>query len=102
MVILSSFFLLLYVDDMLIVAKSISEVNKLKILLSREFNMKDLGDTKNILGMEICIDKTTRQLRLSQCSYVKKVLERFNMYNAKPVSTPLRIISNYLLHSARR
>ena len=49
----SSVFLLLYVDDMLIVAKSLSEVNKLKILLSREFDMKDLGVAKKILGMEI-------------------------------------------------
>jgi ATP-binding cassette subfamily B (MDR/TAP) protein 1 len=74
---------------MLIVAKSMSEVNKLKILLSREFDMKDLDVAKNILGMEIRKDKTTKRLRLSQCNYVKKVLERFNMYNAKPVSTPL-------------
>ena len=49
----SSIFRLLYVDDMLITAKSISEVNKLKILLSREFDIKDLGAAKNILGMEI-------------------------------------------------
>jgi hypothetical protein len=32
------FFLLMYVDDMLIAAKSIVEVNKLKVLLSREFD----------------------------------------------------------------
>jgi hypothetical protein len=76
-------------DDMLIVAKSISEVNKLKILLSREFDMKDLDVAKNILGMEIRRDKTTKRLWLPQCNYVKKVLERFNIYNAKPVSTPL-------------
>jgi len=73
----------------LIVAKSMNEVNKLKILLSREFDMKDLDVAKNILGMEIRRDKTTKRLRLSQCNYVKKVLERFNMYNAKLVSTPL-------------
>jgi hypothetical protein len=34
-------FLLLYVDDMFIAVKSIMEVNKLKVLLSREFDMKD-------------------------------------------------------------
>ena len=49
----SSIFLLLYVDDMLIAAKSMSEVNKLKILLSKEFDMKDLGVAKKILGMKI-------------------------------------------------
>ena len=81
--------MLLYVDDMLIIAKSMSEVNKLKILLSREFDMKDLGTTKKILGMEICKDRTLGRLWLSHSGYVGKVLERFNMENAKPVSTPL-------------
>jgi hypothetical protein len=58
----SFIFLLLYVDDILIVAKSIVKVNKLKVLLSREFDMKDLGATKKILGMEICRDKDAKRL----------------------------------------
>ena len=49
----SYIFLLLYVDDMLITAKSICEVDKLKALLRKEFDMKDLGIAKKILGMEI-------------------------------------------------
>jgi hypothetical protein len=85
----SFIFLLLYMDDMLIAAKSIVEVNKLKVLLSREFDMKDLGVAKKILGMEIRKDIDAKRLWLSQASYVKKVLERFNMENAKPVSTHL-------------
>ena len=51
---------------MLIAAKGMSEVNKLKTLLSREFDMNDLGAGKKILRME-----------------------RFNLKNAKHVSTPL-------------
>jgi hypothetical protein len=85
----SFIFLLLYVDDMLIVAKSILEVNKLKVLLSREFDMKDLSATKNILEMEICRDMDAKRLWLFQAGYVKKVLERFSMKNAKLVNTPL-------------
>jgi hypothetical protein len=85
----SFIFLLLYVDDMLIAAKSIVEVNKLKVLLSREFDMKDLGVAKKILGMEICRDRDAKRLWLSQADYVKKVLERISMENAKSVSTPL-------------
>ncbi|RVW79833.1 Retrovirus-related Pol polyprotein from transposon TNT 1-94 [Vitis vinifera] len=67
----SSFiFLLLYVDDMLITAKSMVEVNKLKSLSSKEFDMKDLGAAKKILGMEIHRDKALGRLWLStnQCS----------------------------------
>ncbi|XP_060190311.1 G-type lectin S-receptor-like serine/threonine-protein kinase At5g24080 [Lycium barbarum] len=44
----SNIYLLLYVDKMLIVANSMTEINDLKKLLCKEFNMKDLGD----LGME--------------------------------------------------
>ena len=47
------FFLLLYVDDMLIAARSMKEINKLKTLLRKEFDMKDLGEARKILGMEI-------------------------------------------------
>ena len=80
----SSILLLLYVDDMLIVVKSMSEVNKLKILLSKEFDMKNLGAAKKI-RREIALGR----LWLSRSGYVRIVLERFNMENAKPVSTLL-------------
>jgi hypothetical protein len=85
----SFIFLLLYMDDMLIATKSIAEVNKLKVLLSREFEMKDLGIAKKILGMEIHRNRDTKRLWLFQAGYVNKVLERFSMENAKPVSTLL-------------
>lgn len=49
----SFIFLLIYMDDMLIVAKSVRKVNKLKTLLSKKFDMKDLDVAKRILGIEI-------------------------------------------------
>uniref|UniRef100_A0A2N9ID98 CCHC-type domain-containing protein n=1 Tax=Fagus sylvatica TaxID=28930 RepID=A0A2N9ID98_FAGSY len=85
----SYIFLLLYVDDMLIAAKSMCEVNRLKSLLHKEFEMKDLGAAKKILGMEIRRDRGARKLWLSQKNYIRKVLEKFSMLDAKPVSTPL-------------
>ena len=51
--------------------------------------MKDLGVAKKILRMEINRDRVLGRLWLSQHSYVKRVLEKFNMDNAKPISTPL-------------
>ncbi|KAH9763595.1 hypothetical protein KPL70_001222 [Citrus sinensis] len=82
-------YLLLYVDDMLIASKHKSEVEKLKNLLKSEFEMKDLGSAKRILGMEIFINRAAGTLFLSQEKYIKKVLERFDMHNSKPVLTPL-------------
>ena len=51
--------------------------------------MKDLGATKQILGKRTIRDKTNGTLKLSQSEYVKKILNRFNMNEAKPMSTPL-------------
>ncbi|KAL6334618.1 hypothetical protein AAG906_019470 [Vitis piasezkii] len=62
--------LLLYVDDMPIVGSSIEKINNLKKQL-------------------IIRDKANGTLKLLQSEYVKKVLSKFNMNEAKPVSTPL-------------
>ena len=45
--------LLLYVDDMLIARFGIEKISNLKKQLSKDFAMKDLGATKQILGMRI-------------------------------------------------
>ena len=85
----SHIYLLLYVDDMLITAKSRIEITTLKKLLSSEFDMKDLGAAKKILDMEITRDKKSDLLFLSQHNYIKKILYRFNMIFSKLVSTPI-------------
>ena len=65
------------------------EITTLKKQLSSEFEIKDLGPAKKILGMEISRDIKSRLLFLSQENYIKKVLHRFNMHDAKSVSTPI-------------
>ncbi|KAE8686610.1 Detected protein of unknown function [Hibiscus syriacus] len=55
-----------------------------------EFEMKDLGEAKKILGMKISRDKKLGRLCLSQKEYLRKVLKHFGMNEkSKPVSTPL-------------
>uniref|UniRef100_A0A2N9EUG1 Retrovirus-related Pol polyprotein from transposon TNT 1-94 n=1 Tax=Fagus sylvatica TaxID=28930 RepID=A0A2N9EUG1_FAGSY len=76
-------------NDMLIAGSSIEEINNLKKQLSKQFAMKDLGPAKQILGMRIIRDRANGTLKLSQTEYVKKILSRFSMDEAKPVSTPL-------------
>ena len=79
----------LYVDDMLIAGSSIEEINNLKKQLLKQFAMKDLGAAMQILGMRIIRDKANGTLKLSLLKYVKKILSRFNMHEAKPMSTLL-------------
>ena len=59
-------YLLLYIDDMLIAAKSKEEIRTIKAQLSNEFEMKDLRATKKILRMEIMNDRVVRRLSLSK------------------------------------
>ena len=83
------FFLLVYVDDMLVSGSNMQDINVLKRKLAKSFAMKDLGATKQILGMRITRDMKNRKLTLSQGEYIENVLQRFRMQNAKLVSTPL-------------
>ena len=57
--------LVLYVDDMLILAKERSDIEKCKKQLNSAFKMKDLGTAKRILGMDIHRDLKTSNLWLT-------------------------------------
>ncbi|GJW06430.1 retrotransposon protein, putative, ty1-copia subclass [Tanacetum coccineum] len=76
-------------DDMLITCKSKAEIGSTKYLLKKEFDMKELGEAKKILGMEIIRDRSRKILRVSQSGYVSKILNNFRIDNGKSVHMPL-------------
>ena len=80
---------MLYADDMLIALKDLHKFARLKAFLSKEFDMKNLGAARKILGMEIHRDRVNGCLWLTKRSYLEKVIELFDMRNAKAISTPL-------------
>ena len=82
-------YLLLYVDDMLIASRRKADIEEVKVLLEREFEMKNLGAASKILGMQITRDMVQGVLCLDQRSYVAKVLKTFNMDQSKAVLTPM-------------
>ncbi|KAH9684927.1 hypothetical protein KPL70_013734 [Citrus sinensis] len=82
-------YLLLYVDDILIACHDKAEIDQLKRLLSSEFEMKDIGHAKKILGVEIIRNRKAGTMFLTQKDYIEKVLVRFGMNESKPVQTPL-------------
>ncbi|KAE8682936.1 ABC transporter G family member 13 [Hibiscus syriacus] len=66
------------------------EIDKLKAQLNQEFEMKDLGEAKKILGMEISRDRQRMKLCLTQKQYLRKILQCFGVNeNIKHVSIPL-------------
>ncbi|GJV04566.1 retrovirus-related pol polyprotein from transposon TNT 1-94 [Tanacetum coccineum] len=82
-------YLLLYVDDMMIACKSKAEIGPTKSSLKREFNMKELGEAKKILGMEIVRDQSRNILTVSQSGYVSKILNNLRIDNGKSIEMPL-------------
>ena len=61
----------------------------MKHLLNSEFDMKDLGPAKKILGMEIIRNRKKCIMILSQRKYLEKVLRTFGMSSNKSVVTLL-------------
>ena len=79
----SKVYLLLYADDMLLAGKSKIDTKKVKIALKEEFDMKKLGESKRILGIDITRERTKRILTIDQSNYCYKVLKMFIMLDAK-------------------
>jgi hypothetical protein len=84
-------YLVLYVDDMLLIGNNKQIIEDLKTQLSSKFDMKDLGASNFILGMEIKRDWKKRKLWLNQRKYVEIILQRFNMHECKLVKAPIPI-----------
>lgn len=82
-------YFLLYMDVMLVSSKSKVEITRIKVQLSREFEMKELGKAKRILGMEINRERKSKKISLSQSLYVDKLVERLGISFAKPIIAPL-------------
>ncbi|BBG93440.1 transposable element gene [Prunus dulcis] len=79
-----------YVDDMNLIGTS-EELQKTADYLKREFEMKDLGKTKYCLGLQI--EHSANGILVHQSTYTEKVLKRFGMDKAHPLSTPMVVRS---------
>ncbi|CAM8940962.1 unnamed protein product [Rhodiola kirilowii] len=73
---------------MLIASHDIAAINDLKVQLSTNFEM-DFGGAKKILVMHIRRNRKEKRLLLCQTDYLTKVVEKFDIKNAKPVLTPV-------------
>ncbi|CAH1448519.1 unnamed protein product [Lactuca virosa] len=76
-------FLVLYVDNILLIGNNIPTLQEVKSWLGKCFAMKDLGEAAYILGIRIVRDRSKRLIGLSQDTYLEKVLKRFSMENSK-------------------
>ena len=83
-------FLVHYVDDILLIGNDVGVMSSVKIWLSSQFDMKNLGEASFILGIKLWQDQKNIMLGLSQARYINKVLERFSLQNSKKRLLPFR------------
>lgn len=79
----------IYVDDLLIFSNSQSKVKAAKHILENNFEMKDLDEVENCLGMCLKKDKQNNKIHINQSKYIETVLEKFGMDKCNPISTPM-------------
>lgn len=79
-------YLLIYVDDILVMGNSPSAISRFVQQLGQHFSMKNLGLLHYFLGMEITRTPTT--MYLSQSKYILDLLQKTKMSDAKPLTTP--------------
>ena len=82
-------FLILYVDDILLVANNTDLLVETKQLLFSYFDIKDLGKAFYVLGIQILCHKTSVIVRLFQQTYIEFIMKRFNMQSRSSGKTPI-------------
>jgi hypothetical protein len=80
---------IVYVDDLIMMANNMVMMDKLKCKLEAEYDMIDLGELHHCLGIEFKRDRAARTITVSQKHFIEEVLERFGMQDCKPIGTPI-------------
>ncbi|BBG95385.1 RmlC-like cupins superfamily protein [Prunus dulcis] len=79
--------LLIYVDDIILTGNSLQDIEATKSYLLQQFKLKDLGQLKYFLGIEIA--HSSKGIALSQRKYALEILEDAGQLGAKPADSPM-------------
>ena len=79
----------MWVDDLIIFGKDMTSIQDLKAVLNKEYEMKDLGELKYFLGIQVHRSKEQKLIHISQSGYIGTLLERYKMQDSNPARVPL-------------
>ncbi|KAL5554420.1 hypothetical protein UlMin_041821 [Ulmus minor] len=66
----------------------VGSLTSVKMWLTKQFQMKDLGEASYVLGIRIFRDRKNKMLALSQASYIDKILEKYGYTDSDFQSDP--------------
>ncbi|KAM7529809.1 hypothetical protein LguiB_033219 [Lonicera macranthoides] len=85
--------LLIYVDDMIITGDDLNGIRHLKAYLGSCFEMKDLGNLRYFLGIEV--DHSSTGYFISQVKYASDIINRAGLTDNKIADTPLEMNAKF-------
>ena len=80
---------MVYVDDLVLGADDRGQLDEFKRVLGAKYLIKDLGNIKYYLGLQVERDREQKLMRLNQQGYIKDVLAKFHMSECATAKTPL-------------
>ena len=83
-------FLVIYVDDILLIGNDVGYLTDVKTWLAAQFQMKDLGDAQYVLGIQIIRNCKNKTLALPQATYIDKMFIPYAIQNSKKNLLPFR------------
>lgn len=83
----NTIYMLVYVDDIIVTGNSAQLIQQLINRLHSNFALKQIGALDYFLGIQV--HKVPTGLLLNQTKYLKDLLERAKMAEAKPISSPV-------------
>jgi hypothetical protein len=84
-------FIPVWVDDLLVISETEQGVKAVKEVLGSKYAIKDLGEVKTYLGMQVQRDRAAGWMQLSLTKYIRELAERFAglLAGTKKAATPM-------------
>ena len=83
-------YVLVYVDDLLVICPEMNLVEWFKQLLRDRFNIHDLGEVKDFLGCQVRRNRENHQLSISCIPKIDALVEKFGVSSGRVVDTPMQ------------
>ena len=74
-------------DDIIFGATSEHLCEQFSALMGKEFEMSMMGELIFLLGLQI--KQSSNGISICQEKYIKELLKKFNMFDSKPIDTPI-------------
>jgi len=82
-------FILVYVDDLIVAGEKLSGVAAVKRSVSAKFEVRDMGEVNDFIGMKVMRDRESKTLTLSNPGHTVTLLEAFGMETSIPNKAPM-------------